>query len=105
MTACSPRQRANGVLFRMRQRREPDVTDPPVSNTGPSGSGLAGPSSSSAAAVTAPVITGDTMMLEDGNENGEEESPTTDDEDMENADPSTREGHLTRLVSPPEESA
>ena len=38
------------------------------------------------------------MMLEDGNENGEEESPTTDDEDMENADSSTREGHLTRLV-------
>lgn len=37
------------------------------------------------------------MML-DGNEDGEEESPTTDDEDMENADPSTREGHLTRLV-------
>ena len=27
-------QRANGVLFRMRQR-EPDVTDPPVSNAGP----------------------------------------------------------------------
>ena len=90
-------QRANGVLFRMRQR-EPDVTDPPVSNAGPSGSGLAGPSPSSAAAVTAPVITGDSMMLEDGNENGEEESPTTDDEDMENADSSTREGHLTRLV-------
>ena len=42
-------ERANGVLFRMRQR-EPDVTDPPVSNAGPSGSGLAGPSSSSAAA-------------------------------------------------------
>ena len=81
-------ERANGVLFRMRQR-EPDVTDPPVSNVGPSGSGLAGASSSSAAAVTAPVVTGDTMMLEDGNENGEE-SPTTDDEDMENADPSTR---------------
>ena len=90
-------ERANGVLFRMRQR-EPDVTDPPVSNAGPSGSGLAGPSPSSAAAVTAPVITGDSMMLEDGNENGEEESPTTDDEDMENADSSTREGHLTRLV-------
>ena len=39
------------------------------------------------------------MMLENGNENGEEsESPTTDDADMENADPSNREGHLTRLI-------
>ena len=90
-------ERANGVLFRMRQR-EPDVTDPLVSNAGPSDSSLAGPSSSSAAAVTTPMVTEDGMMLEDGNENGEEESPTTDDGDMENADRSAREGHLTRLV-------
>jgi hypothetical protein len=97
-------ERANGVLSRMSQR-EPDVTDPPVSNLTSSSSGLAGPSSSSAAvapaATTAAALmaSGDGMMLENGNENGEEsESPTTDDADIENADPSNREGHLTRLI-------
>ena len=92
-------ERANGVLFRMRQR-EPDVTDPPVSQShAASSSGLTRPTTSSSTtdpATADPTTTlRDTPMVE--GEGGEEESPTTDD-DMGDANPDTREGHLTRLV-------
>jgi len=90
-------ERANGVLFRMRQR-EPDVTDPPVSHTA-SSSGLTRPTASSSSAgpeATHPTTTVRDVPMVEG-EGGEEESPTTDD-DMGDANPATREGHLTRLV-------
>ena len=92
-------ERANGVLFRMRQR-EPDVTDPPVSHpNAASSSGLTRPTVSSSttdpATAGPPTTLRDTPMVE--GEGGEEESPTTDD-DMGDANPDTREGHLTQLV-------